>query len=484
MKANHKYLVLSVAALAVMSLLGAVPSTAGAAKPLSAPVFTSKATLKAKTLATFTFTVKAKANPAPTISLVSGLPTGVTFTPNAPVGTTGTATVTGSVPGGTYPPIVLQATNTQGSVTQDLTIAVKGLPGIRHVFVIMLENEGYDQTFGDPSSDPYLASTLPGEGALLENYYGVGHFSNDNYVGFVSGQLPNSSNQADCAGGFDDFPAGDGLDANGLQQGSGCVYPSDVPTIADQLTAKGDTWKAYEEDMGNDPTRESATCGHPAIGSPDNTLEAETGDGYATRHDPFVYFHSIIDDTSECNQDVVPLGTTTGALPAGTPAGVTGLATDLQSVSTTPNYSFITPNLCDDGHDYPCKNQPSGASALADIDTFLQTWVPLITGSPAFQQDGLLEITFDEADVDPIDATSCCGESENPAALNGENGIDGPGGGRIGSVLISPFITPGSKVKTSLNHYSSLASIEDLFDLPHLGAAKSVTSTFDKVYAK
>ena len=47
-------------------------------------------------------------------------------------------------------------------------------------------------------------------------------------------------------------------------------------------------------------------------------------------------------------------------------------------------------------------------------------------------------------------------------------------------MLISPFITPGTKVKTALNHYSSLASIEDLFDLPRLGEAKTVTTTFDK----
>ena len=90
------------------------------------------------------------------------------------------------------------------------------------------------------------------------------------------------------------------------------------------------------------------------------------------------------------------------------PAGTTGLATDLGRLATTPNFSFITPNLCNDGHDYPCRNQQSGASALADIDAFLQQWVPRITGSPAFKQDGLLVITFDEADT--ADVSACCGE--------------------------------------------------------------------------
>ena len=220
------------------------------------------------------------------------------------------------------------------------------------------------------------------------------------------------------------------------------------------------------------------------MGGSDTTEFAQSGDGYVSRHDPFVYFHSIIDNTAGCNADVVPLGTTTGALPGSVQAGTTGLATDLQSVATTPNFSFITPNVCDDGHDYPCTNETApGGSALSDVDTFLSTWVPIIEASPAFKQDGLLEITFDEANIS--DATACCGETAGPAAVAGGNGINGPGGGRIGTVLISKFIAPGTVVKTDLNHYSSLASIEDLFDLPRLGEAKTVTTTFDKkVYAR
>ena len=190
---------------------------------------------------------------------------------------------------------------------------------------------------------------------------------------------------------------------NGIQQGVGCVYPPAVTTLADQLDSDGLNWKGYQEDMGNDPARDgSVTCSHPPLGISDPTTSAEAADGYTTRHDPFMYFHSIIDNTSECNQNVVPLGDTNGTMPAGTPAGATGLVTDLQSVATTPNFSFITPNLCDDGHDFPCTNTTGagqgGGSAVGDIDKWLKTWVPIITSSPAFQQDGLLEITFDEAE--------------------------------------------------------------------------------------
>ncbi len=364
------------------------------------------------------------------------------------------------------------------STTSPATAA--GLPDIRHVFVIILENEGYDVTFGTPANDSYLATTLPAAGALLTNYYAIGHFSNDNYVALISGQAPNPLNQSDCLH-YVDFPPDATVAADGQISDSGCIFPDSITTLANQLTQAGLTWKGYMQDMGNDPTRESAVCGHAAIGAPDQTETAVPGDGYAARHDPFVYFHSIIDDAAYCDAHVVPLGTTSGTLPPTTPKGTTGLATDLKSIGTTPNFSFITPNLCYDGHDSPCINQQGSASPFANIDTFLQTWVPLITGSPAYKKNGLLEITFDEADTDngnPADATACCNEIPGPAAAN--PGINGPGGGRIGTVLLSPFIKGGTVSSVPYNHYSTLGTIENIFGLPKLGQARTVTATFGK----
>lgn len=367
------------------------------------------------------------------------------------------------------------SSGTSSSGPTPATASSAGLPGIHHVFVIMLENEGYASTFGNPSADPYLARTLPARGALLKNYYAIGHFSNDNYIAFISGQAPNPANQADCQV-FSDFPANSTVAANGQISGSGCVFPPSVPIVGTQLTSAGLTYKAYMQDMGNDPGRESPTCGHPRAGSSDNTQHAVPGDGYATRHDPFVYFRSIIDSPSQCSSNVVPLGTTTGVLPRGTPSRVTGLATDLESVSTTPNFSFITPNLCNDGHDATCVNQKGRATQLENVDAFLQKWVPLITHSAAFEKDGLLEVTFDEADSG--DATSCCHESPGPASS--EPGISGPGGGRIGTVLISPFIKPGTVSTVPYNHYSSLATIEELFGLHRLAQAQTVSAIFGR----
>jgi hypothetical protein len=184
---------------------------------------------------------------------------------------------------------------------------------------------------------------------------------------------------------------------------------------------------------------------------PDNTQKATATDGYATRHNPFVYFHSIIDDTTLCDTHVV---------------GLDMLTKDLATASATPNYVFITPDLCNDGHDAPCANgQPGG---LVQADGFLRQWVPLITGSPAFKnQNGLLIVTFDEAQTS--DASSCCGEIPGPGSP--APGIVGMGGGDVGAVLLSPCIAPGTVSQTPYNHYTMLRSVEDLFGLPHLGYA-------------
>ena len=348
----------------------------------------------------------------------------------------------------------------------------RGLPRVRHIFVIVLENQSYAKTFGNPAADPYLAETLPSQGALLENYYATAHESNANYIAMVSGQPPNPDNQGDCLF-FSDFVEGVTLE-EGIPAGVGCVYPASVANFGTQLSGAGKKWKAYEEDMGNDPEREAAACGHPAVGSPDETQKAEEGDGYATRHNPFVYFHSVIDDQAYCDAHVVALGSPSGAMPPSALPKETGLAKDLLHLTKTPTLSFVTPDLCDDGHDLPCTNEPSGASALAYIDAFLETWVPKITSSPAFKRNGLLEILFDEAENS--DATACCEEKTGPNTP--APGVTGPGGGRVGAVLLSPFIKPGTVSATPYNHYSSLASWESLLKLPRLGYAAAVPGVF------
>ena len=350
-------------------------------------------------------------------------------------------------------------------------------PAIKHVFVITLENEGFDATFSPHSKAPYLSKTLVSQGALLTQYYATGHASLDNYIAMISGQAATEETRADCVVYSDFIKTGTTPDGQAI--GKGCVYPAAVKTLPDQLAAAGRTWRAYMEDMGNDPGRESPTCGHPKLNGLDNSLKPEApspsvplGDQYATRHNPFVYFHSII-DSPDCARNVVSLDQ---------------LTRDLTSEASTPNFVFITPNVCNDCHDEKCVNgQPGG---FASIDVFLRKWVPLIMASPAYQS-GLLVINFDEGGVDVVKGPSgsvisapgehCCGQEPGPNLGSFPETIHigsytlnfaSYGGDRTGAVLLSPFVRPGSVSNTQFNHYSLLRTVEDILKTRgHLGYA-------------
>jgi phosphatidylinositol-3-phosphatase len=371
-------------------------------------------------------------------------------------------------------------------------------PGkINHILLIEMENEGYNVTFGPTSPAHYLNTTLRKDGELLQNYFAVGHDSLDNYIAQVSGQAPTEDTQADCAdNGFAFANLEPGTpDANqavnpGQVDGEGCVYPSSVQTIANQLDAKYPpnktthvaAWRAYEQDMGDTPSRDGGTpdpsggtdCGHPAIGATDTAEVATPNDQYTSRHNPFVWFHSIIDNAALCDANVVPLGSLGSN---GVPAPSGHLARDLSSTKTTPRFGFITPNLCNDGHDETCAGPNSvgtDVGGLVGADDFLKAWVPLITKSPAYKSGQLLlVITFDESDVGGDgDAQACCGEASGPnthAPGNAGDATDAqaPGGGQIGALLLnSKYVVPGSTdTKGVYNHYSALRSYEDLLGL-------------------
>ena len=363
---------------------------------------------------------------------------------------------------------------------------------IRHVFVLTMENKSYSDTFVASTQDPYVQS-LAKQGALLQNYYGTGHVSLDNYIAMMSGQPSTTETQSDCGNGFNNVVP-TGYDAGNpkvmvTQGGKGCVFPAEIKTLPNQLDDLQLTWKGYMGDMGNDPTREAATCAHPAIGAIDNTQSAQAptadvplGDQYATRHNPFVYFHAIIDNAAYCSAHVVNLDA--------------NLRNDLKSIATTPNLVFITPNLCDDGHDgdgtgaKPCVNGAKGG--LASINDFLQKWIPLIQASPAYQKDGLIIINFDEsADILPagsatangvttvtlnLPGDSCCGQVSGPNVTRPMDSIlklsptlaydlhyQGVGGDRTGAIVLSKWISPNTVSTVPYNHYALLRSLETIF---------------------
>jgi hypothetical protein len=383
---------------------------------------------------------------------------------------------------------------------------------IKHVIVIDLENENYATTFGPTSPATYLNGTLLRQGELVPNYYGTSHASLGNYLAQVSGQAPTPITNNDCidlsllpklTGGFMDVkPGTDAAGFTGQVLGDGCVYPKPTvsshgaQTIGNQLDARarGDddlTWREYAGDMGLDPARDFGTadplggtdCAHPPIGGVDSSNGAAATDQYATRHNPFVYFHSVIDDAAYCARHVVPLGSITDG----------HLVRDLRHEDTTAAFSFITPNLCDDGHDSKCvgTNIEGGkAGGLVSADLWLKHWMPLILGSPAYRSGNtLVVVTFDEASPagPAADSRACCGEVSGPNISNSgfsplialfglqtapaPGTFPYPGGGQVGAVLFNPRLIVAGSVNTtgSYNHYSALRSYEDLLGLRHGG---------------
>jgi hypothetical protein len=370
------------------------------------------------------------------------------------------------------------------------------LPPIKHVFLIVLSDQGFNQTFGPSAPTTYLSKTLVGKGELLDDFYAVTGGELANEIALISGQGPTAQTAEDCPLYANITPGTVG--ASGQVLGSGCVYPSQTDTLAEQLTADGLTWKAYVEGIG-EGAAQPATCPHPALDGVDGDHAPTAEDPSVTWRDPFVYFESVTGNAT-CASSVVGLGQ---------------LAPSLTVAKNTPALSYIVPDRCHDGSEEPCApGQPSG---LAATDSFLSTVVPEIESSPAYKTGGLIAITFDQAPQSGPDADSsgCCMTSAFPnlpatapstSATDGEAGASSTttpagatgttttgttgtteapgstttgassttptGGGRVGLLLISKYTKPGSiSITGEYNDFSLLASIENLFGLTHLGYA-------------
>jgi hypothetical protein len=381
------------------------------------------------------------------------------------------------------------------------------------VFLIVLSEQAYNETFSAASSQRYFNKTLTDQGELLTNYYAVAGGPLANEIAMISGQGPTQQTVADCPLYSKLAPAGRG--SRGQVIGQGCVYPSWTKTLPAQLVAAHRSWKAYVEGLGED-RGEAAPCAHPRIGAHDATAPA-TDRPYATWTNPFVYFGSLTAGSGCRHEDV----------------GLAQLKLDLSSARTTPSFSYIAPSPCDDGASRPCAHDaPAG---LGPAERFLSSTLAEIKASPAYRAGGLIAITFDEAPQTGPDAdsSSCCGNPAYPnlpaasgsttsetgaattttatttadtttttadtttttadtttttadtttttadtttttTALPADGGLTSPtgGGGQVGLLLVSPWVKPATQdVLNYFNHFALLASIENLFGLGHLGYA-------------
>ena len=239
--------------------------------------------------------------------------------------------------------------------------------------VIVLENHEYSQVIGNSGEMPFL-NRLVSRGALATNYNGVSHPSLPNYLALIGGSTYGID--SDCTSCW----------ASGTNLGV-------------QLSEAGVSWRAYMEDMP-EPCYSGATYG-----------------GYAKKHNPFMYFESITAVPGLC-RNVVPANAR--------------LEADLGSREGLRTFTWLTPNLCNDGHD----------CGLATVDSWLSTWAPRITRK--LGPEGVLVITFDE----------------------------GYGAGlHIPTLFVGPGARKGIQLTGPFNHYSLLATIESRYHLPRLNEA-------------
>lgn len=369
------------------------------------------------------------------------------------------------------------------------------LPAIKHVFVVMLSDQPYATAFGPVSEAHYLTGTLEKQGTMLERYYGVAQQGLAGAIALLSGQGPTEATAADCPTYTDVVSTGTA--PNGQVLGQGCVYPGSTATLPGQLAAKHLTWKAYVEGIDEGASTPPA-CAHPAVGAsdpsasaagalgagaggpsaamasigdpgaaaastgatgPEPLAQAQTnGAGYQTWRNPFVYFQSLVSSSACASDDV----------------GMAALKSDLASAAKTASFSYVAPGPCEDGSPTACA--PGKPAGMAAADGFLKRVVPEILASPAYKQDGLLAITVDAAPSSGewADSSSCCGQPKFPnlPAGTGAAALSPPGGGQVGMLLLSPFIKKGGAlVQSTYNHFSLLATVEDLFGLSKLGYA-------------
>jgi phospholipase C len=323
--------------------------------------------------------------------------------------------------------------------------ALEGVPHFDHVVVLTEENESASATFGAGSPAVYLNS-LRSKGVFLPNYYGTGHVSLDNYIAMVSGQPLNPLTASDCAG---------------VSLWT-CVQPqaalSSGRNLADQLEGAGLSWKSYQDGT-------STPCFHANYAAGDTSPDPYQGNSttgaknYADRHNPFIYFPDVIENTARCNAHQRPY---------------TDLPGDI-TADTVPAFSFITPDTCNDGHDSPCAGQSIGG--LAAADAWLKTNLPPLLDYLA-THNGLLVLNFDEGSTPSSPAQLATAPTDFVCATCVSLGA----GGRTGAILISPRLPQGATVSTGYDHHSLLRTVEDSFGIvEHLnlaGQAAAMTDAF------
>jgi phosphatidylinositol-3-phosphatase len=279
------------------------------------------------------------------------------------------------------------------------------LPPIQTAFVIVLENHNWSEIKGSTKA-PFINQTLLPSSSYCEQYFNPPklHPSEPNYIWLQAGTNFGITNDGDPSSN----------DQNTTNH------------LTDQLDHAGLSWKAYQEDISG------------------IVIPLTSTDNYVPRHDPFVFF----DDITGTNDPNYIYG-------IAHIRPYEELAGDLTNNSVA-RYNFITPNLCDDGHNSCAPEHNS----IQQIDDWLANEIPKILDSAAYSNNGAIFITWDEGE-----------------GTEGDTVSDGP----IGMIILSPLARGGGYFNNiHYTHSSCLRTIQEIFNLsPWLGDAANATDLSD-----
>ncbi len=317
-------------------------------------------------------------------------------------GVSPTSPVRAATVGGARAAATLPRTSTQTACLQS-TGSYSPPATAPHIMMIVDENTSYGASDSSPyvignSKAPYINDTLIKKDGYtsLTNWYSFEHNSPLDYMDFVSG----------CA-------------HNGLSK------PYTDPTVVNELDTAGFTWKAYMDGLAS-----GQTC-YTGTGAGTNN--------YSQTHNPFIYFSQIINNTPECNANVVPYQQSQ-------------LSTDLNS-TTPPDFVWITPNECNDMHSLcaPLNNH------VGQGDAWLAANLPTVLSSDWYTKgNGIVIITFDEG-----------------ASGDNQPGTSEGAGGHIATLVISQN-SCGSFAGTG-NNFATLRGIEEAYGVPLLNNSGNAT---------
>ncbi len=296
------------------------------------------------------------------------------------------------------------------------------VPRYDHIVEIMMENQSYGTIIGN-SNAPQIKALATTYG-LATNYFGVTHPSEPNYVANIGGSYfgIQDDNQYYCTAAL----AG----TDPLCSGTTVDHTVNAPSLADQLTAAGMTWKGYFQNLPPfDPS-------HPTTSGPYTFKWPSSANAlYASKHNPFINFTGTQGDRSQMVSDQQ-------------------LGSDL-STSQLPNFSLIVPDQCNDMH---------GTGGCSDTNHLIQTGdqyvgstVAQIMASQVWKQGhNAIVVTWDEDDFSDSGqpGTGCCGSTV--------------GGGHVATIVITNHGHRHIADDTAYNHYSLLRTYEDAFGLTHL----------------